>query len=176
MFASLKYQIKHYYWNFSFALLQTLANIVQRPLMLLEVSTRQGLELHLDISNFTGACAVSWGVYTKGALHDSWRVYNTEASAAPGCVNTTGARAASGVVYTLQRPLLHLRLDWSTLRVLSRTWTWLDKYPKNPVISLFTFTIILSVDLIYVLSNCPRPICGRAYGVPDYRVLYGEAI
>ena len=55
-----------------------------------------------------------------------------------------------------QRPVLHL--DVSTPRVLSCTWTWLDKYPKNPVISLFTFTIILSVDLIYVLSNCPRPI------------------
>jgi hypothetical protein len=30
--------------------------------------------------------------------------------------------------------------------------------------------------LLYVPSSMPCPICGRAYGVPEYRVLYGEAI
>ncbi len=71
----------------------------QEPVLLLDVSTLQGRELHLE----------SWTYSIKTTVDCSANglVYTTEASAATGFVYTTETSAAPGHVYTLG-PELHL--------------------------------------------------------------------
>jgi hypothetical protein len=64
---------------------------LQRLVLLLEVSTPQGPELHLNVSALQRPVLLLEGVYTTWALAASERVCTTEACAAPGGVYTTGA-------------------------------------------------------------------------------------
>ncbi len=67
---------------------------LQRPVLLLELSTPQGPELHLTCLHYKGLCC-TWSCLHHRGLSWIWRVYTTEACAAPGVVYTTGAWPAS---------------------------------------------------------------------------------
>jgi len=83
--------------NFDTVLLDV--STLQRPVLILELSTPQGPELHLDVST------IQMPVLLLGVFTPQWPELHLDLS-------------------TQQRPLL--LLDLSTPRVLSCTWTWLD--------------------------------------------------
>jgi hypothetical protein len=93
---------------------------LQRPVLLLEVSTQQGMNCIWTCLHYRGMCCTGKCLHYRGLscciCHG--RVYDTEACAAPGCVTSQWLELHLDLS-SQQRPVMHL--DVSTPRVLSCT-------------------------------------------------------
>jgi hypothetical protein len=156
---SLRFDIEENTFIEAFASLRfdTVAITVQRHVLLLEVSTRQGSELHLDVSTLQRHVLYLEVSTTQGPeLHLDVSTIQRPAVLLLD-VSTPQGPELHLDLSTLQRPLLHLEV--STLRVLSSTWTWLDNRSleqQRPMLHLDVSTIQGHELQLDVLQSTPR--------------------